>query len=132
MQKNFLILAALFGASGVALGAFGAHGLQKITSDENIIHGYLTGVQYQLYHALALLIIALLHEKLSGKWIRWSGNFFITGILLFSGSLYGLTALKIAESPAVKLIGPVTPLGGVFLIAGWLFLFVAALGKKSS
>ncbi len=122
--------AAVFGGLAVAFGAFGAHSLENITRDEKILHGFQTGVQYQMYHALALLAIAILYEKDHGKWLKWAGNFFIAGIILFSGSLYLLTFLKIQESNAVKLVGPVTPLGGVLFIAGWLFLLIAAIKKK--
>ena len=62
--------AAIFGGLAVALGAFGAHGLEGITKDEKILHGFQTGVQYQMYHALALLFIALLYDKLPGKWLN--------------------------------------------------------------
>ncbi|HQW44183.1 MAG: DUF423 domain-containing protein [Chitinophagaceae bacterium] len=130
MHKKFLMAAAIFGGLAVALGAFGAHGLEGITKDEKILHGFQTGVQYQMYHALALLFIALLYDKLPGKWLKWAGNSFIAGIFLFSGSLYLLTFLKIQESSSVKLVGPVTPLGGLFFIAGWLFLLVAAFKKQ--
>lgn len=75
--------AAIFGGLAVALGAFGAHGLEGITKDEKILHGFQTGVQYQMYHALALLFIALLYDKLPGKWLKWAGNSFIAGIFLF-------------------------------------------------
>lgn len=127
MRKSIVVAAALFGGLGVALGAFGAHGLQNVTSDEKIIHGFQTGVQYQVYHALALLSLALMIEKLPGKLILWSARCFTTGIILFSGSLYLLTFLKIQGSSAVSLVGPVTPLGGVFFIAGWVILLLAAL-----
>lgn len=130
MHKNYLIAAAIFGGLAVALGAFGAHGLESITTDEKILHGFQTGVQYQMYHALALLAIAMMVEKFQNKWIKWAGHCFITGIILFSGSLYLLTFLKIQENSAVKFVGPVTPLGGIFFIAGWLFLLVAAMKKK--
>ena len=130
MHKKFIVAAAIFGALGVALGAFGAHGLEKITNDEKILHGFHTGVQYQVYHALALLGVALLSEKFPEKWSNWAGYSFITGIILFSGSLYLLTFLKVQGSSAVKFVGPVTPLGGVFFILGWLFLLVAALRMK--
>ncbi|HMK27106.1 MAG TPA: DUF423 domain-containing protein [Chitinophagaceae bacterium] len=130
MHKRFLIIAAIFGGLAVILGAFGAHGLEKITSDEKILHGFQTGVQYQMYHALALLAIAIMYEKFQTTWIKWAGNCFITGIILFSGSLYTLTLLKIQESSAVKFVGPVTPLGGIFFILGWLFLLIAAMKKK--
>ena len=130
MYKNIFKAAAIFGGLAVAFGAFGAHSLEDITTDEKILHGFQTGVQYQMYHALALLAIAIMYQKDPGKWLKWAGNFFIAGIILFSGSLYLLTFLKIQESSAVKWAGPVTPLGGVFFIAGWLFLLMAVIKKK--
>ena len=130
MHKKFSIAAAIFGGLGVALGAFGAHGLEKVTSDEKILQGFRTAVQYQLYHALALLAVAILYDKLSVKVMKWAGYFFITGVILFSGSLYLLTFLKIQDSNAVKFAGPVTPLGGLCLIAGWIFMLLAVLRRK--
>jgi uncharacterized membrane protein YgdD (TMEM256/DUF423 family) len=130
MHKRFLTAGAIFGGLGVALGAFGAHGLEKLTTDEKILHGYQTGVQYQLYHALALLATAFIFEKLSNRWIKWAGNCFIAGILLFSGSLYLLTLLKIQKSSGINIIGPVTPLGGLFFIAGWACLLVGVISQR--
>lgn len=131
MLKKFIIAAAIFGGLGVALGAFGAHGLEKVTNDEKILQGFRTGVQYQLYHALALLAVAILYDKFSVKAMKWAGYFFIAGIILFSGSLFLLTFLKIQESNAVKFVGPVTPLGGLCFIAGWVFLLLAVLRKNN-
>ena len=130
MHKNYLVAAAIFGGSAVALGAFGAHGLEGITKDEKIVHIFQTGVQYQMYHALALLAVGILWEKFSNRRMKWSANCFIIGIILFSGSLYLLTFLKLQESNAVKFVGPITPLGGVFLITGWLFLLLAVIKKN--
>lgn len=130
MHRNYLIAAAFFGGLAVALGAFGAHGLESLTKDEKILHGFQTGTQYQMYHALALLAVAGLYDKLSVNWMKWAGVCFIAGIVLFSGSLYLLTFLKIQESSAVRFAGPVTPIGGVFFIAGWLCFLIAALKKK--
>lgn len=130
MHRKYIAIAALLGAFGVALGAFGAHGLQKITTDEKILHGYQTGVQYQLYHVFALLAVAFLSDKISNRFLNWAANCFVTGILLFSGSLYLITILKIQESTALKFAGPVTPIGGVFFIAGWLFLFLSVVKNK--
>ncbi|MDZ4795263.1 MAG: DUF423 domain-containing protein [Bacteroidota bacterium] len=130
MHKNYIVAATVFAGLAVALGAFGAHGLERITADEKILHGFQTGVQYQLYHALALLAVALLYEQLPSNWMKWTGNCFIAGILLFSGSLYLLTFFKIQGSTAVKFAGPITPLGGLFFIAGWLCFLIAALKKK--
>jgi uncharacterized membrane protein YgdD (TMEM256/DUF423 family) len=129
MHKNYLIAGAIFSGLAVALGAFGAHGLESITSDEKILHSFQTAVQYQMYHGLALLAVALIFEKFSNKWIQWAGRCFIIGILLFSGSLYLLSFLKIEGSNAVKFAGPITPLGGIFFIAGWIFLLAGVLRK---
>ncbi len=127
MHKNYLVAAAIFGGLAVALGAFGAHGLENITSDEKVLHGFQTGVQYQMYHALALLSVAILFDKLPAKWMKWAGICFIAGIILFSGSLYLLTFFKLQESTGVKFVGPVMPLGGLLFIAGWLCILVAAV-----
>ena len=130
MHRPFLITGALFVALAVALGAFGAHSLQNVTTDEKILHSFQTAVQYQMYHALALLTVAIIYERFPGKWIKWAGNFFIIGIILFSGSLYLLTALKISESNLTKTVGLITPIGGVFYIIGWLALLFGVLKKK--
>ena len=130
MHKPFLIAGTLFGALSVILGAFGAHGLEQITSDEKILHGFQTAAQYQMYHALALIAVAIIFERIPMKIIKWAGNFFIVGIILFSGSLYLLAALKIAESSLTKFAGPITPIGGIFFIIGWLSLFMGVLKKK--
>ncbi|MBC7873358.1 MAG: DUF423 domain-containing protein [Ferruginibacter sp.] len=130
MHKNYLAAAAIFGGLAVALGAFGAHGLESITKDEKILHGFRTGVEYQLYHALALLALAGFSDKFPGNWMKWVGTCFISGIILFSGSLYLLTFFKIQGSSAVKFVGPITPLGGLFFIAGWLSLLIAAVKKR--
>ena len=132
MHKPFLVAGALFGGLAVVLGAFGAHGLEKITTDEKILHGFQTAVQYQIYHALALIAVAVIYKGMPMKIVRWAGNFFIIGIILFSGSLYLLTALKINESDLIKFIGPVTPIGGIFFIIGWLFLLIGAMKKRPS
>jgi uncharacterized membrane protein YgdD (TMEM256/DUF423 family) len=130
MHKNFLIAGTLFGGLAVALGAFGAHGLQKITQDEKVLQGFQTGVQYQVYHALALLAVGVLYEKISTRSMLMAGYSFIIGIILFSGSLYLLTLLKVNESSLIRYVGPVTPLGGLLFIAGWLLLVAAVIKKK--
>ncbi len=130
MRRNYIITAAIFGGLAVAFGAFAAHGLERITTDEKILHSFQTGVQYQIYHALALLAVAILFENFSSRRLIWTANCFIAGTILFSGSLYLLTFLKIQGSSAVRFVGPVTPVGGLFFIAGWLFLLLAAVQKK--
>ena len=129
MHKKFVTAGALLGAIAVALGAFGAHGLKKIVPVETV-QTFQTGVQYQMYHALALLITGMLYEKCYPKFIRIAGILFMIGIILFSGSLYLLTAGKAAEAGSLDKAGIITPLGGVAFIAGWLFLFLAAMKKS--
>ena len=128
MNRNFLSIAALLGALSVALGAFAAHKLRDMVGPDTVAI-FETGVRYQFYHVFALLIVALLSERVNNKWMVWAGNCFIMGIVLFSGSLYALTALKIAESTHLTLAGIATPIGGLFFIAGWVFLWMGVTKK---
>jgi uncharacterized membrane protein YgdD (TMEM256/DUF423 family) len=130
MHKRLLSVGAIFGGLAVAIGAFGAHGLKRLTSDPEILSAFETGVEYQMYHSFALLITGLLAQGNPNRWLRWAGTMFITGIVFFSGSLYVITFLRVQESDAVKYIGPLTPLGGILFIAGWMFL-LAAVAKKT-
>ena len=123
MHKGFLYTATLLGALSVALGAFGAHGLKKLVPAETI-GTFETGVRYQFYHVFALLAVAILFERFSGDWLRYAGICFIIGIILFSGSLYILTVLKATNTVGLSGIGAITPFGGLFLIAGWVCMFV--------
>lgn len=133
MHKKFLALGAGLSGLAVAAGAFGAHGLQRVTSDAKIIQTYQTAVQYQGWHALALMIVAILFSGMANqKLLKYTAFCFLTGILLFSGSLYLLTILKINESDMSRIVGPVTPLGGLFFITGWILLMLAALKKYKS
>jgi len=122
MVKQFLVISAFSGLLAVCLGAFGAHGLRgKI--DINLMSAFQTGVQYQFYHSLALILIALLAMHLPNeKALLWAGWSFIVGIVLFSGSLYGLAL----SGP--RWLGPVTPVGGLFFIVGWVCFLWAAWG----
>lgn len=129
MHKTYLITGSLLGSLAVILGAFGAHGLKKMVDNETVTV-FQTGVQYQMYHSLALLIVAIVFEKFPFKWIRWAGACFISGIILFSGSLYLLTALKAADKSGMDAVGIITPFGGLFFIAGWLFLFAGVMKKN--
>ena len=131
MHKILLITGAFFGAAAVALGAFAAHGLKKIVPEETVLT-FQTGVQYQMYHALALLLTGILSEKYSSKFTGYAGWLFIFGILFFSGSLYLLTWLQVTGTAGLNKIGLITPLGGVFFIAGWVCLFISVLRKKRS
>ncbi|HUP14052.1 MAG TPA: DUF423 domain-containing protein [Niastella sp.] len=129
MHKGFLQTAAILGALAVALGAFGAHGLKKIVPPETVTT-FETGVRYQFYHVFALLAVAILFGSFPGKNLQYAGVCFILGIVLFSGSLYVLTALQATKTVGLRGIGAITPIGGVFFIIGWIFLFLAVLSKK--
>jgi uncharacterized membrane protein YgdD (TMEM256/DUF423 family) len=126
MHKTFLSLGALSGAIAVALGAFGAHGLRKIVSAD-VVAAFQTGVQYQMYHTLVLLIVAIVYDRLPNNWITWAGYLFCFGILFFSGSLYLTTALKAGEKEIPALVGVITPIGGLLFICGWLSFLVGLL-----
>jgi uncharacterized membrane protein YgdD (TMEM256/DUF423 family) len=119
MLRGFLMLAAFFGFTGVALGAFAAHGLKNRLTPEYLAI-FHTGVTYQLVHTLALLGVALLATQIPGRLITWAGASFAIGILLFSGSLYLLTMTGVSK------LGIITPFGGLFFLAGWLCLGLAA------
>jgi len=122
MNRTFLGTASLLGALAVVLGAFGAHALRSRISSEDLAV-YETGVRYQFFHVLALLAVAILAERFPHGSVKWAGRCFIAGIILFSGSLYALTFLKMASWSGWKLFGIITPFGGLFLIAGWILLF---------
>ena len=133
MHRKFLIAAVVLSGLAVAAGAFGAHVLQRITSDNKIIQGYQTAVQYMGWHAMAVLIIAILmNGDFHRQWLKRAGYCMLAGIFLFSGSLFAITSLKIQGSGLTKAIGPVTPAGGLLLITGWLFLLFALLKKNKS
>jgi uncharacterized membrane protein YgdD (TMEM256/DUF423 family) len=120
VDRTFLLLGALAGFIGVALGAFGAHGLRARLSPE-MLAVFETGVRYQMYHACAILIVALAAARLDGWLIRAAGWSFVAGIVLFSGSLYLLALSRIT------ILGAITPIGGLAFLAGWGCLVAAAL-----
>lgn len=115
-----VITAAVFGMLSVIFGAFGAHALKKILSDEQL-KSFETGVKYQMYHALVLLVIGLTFNKVSAG-LYWC---FTIGIILFSFSIYGLV-ISSAKNKKLRFLGPITPLGGLLLIIGWGFLLFSA------
>lgn len=118
MDTFFLKLAAASGFLSVALGAFGAHGLKKILSEKSLAV-FHTGVEYQFYHSLALLLVGILVSRAEPGWIKVSGYAFTAGIVLFSGSLYALALTGIG------VLGAITPLGGVSFLVGWAALFAS-------
>ena len=128
MQKGFLIAASLAGLTAVVLGAFGAHALRPLldTYQQTI---WDKGVQYQIYHALAIFACSMYLKNEYSVLIRNAGVCFILGILCFSGSLYLLATRELTNIPAI-VVGPVTPVGGFFFIAGWGLILVQAVKKN--
>ena len=119
MARLWLLLSAFAGFTGVALGAFAAHGLKNCLTPEYLAV-FQTGTHYQLIHALALFGVGLLALHMPGRLINLAGGAFAVGILLFSGSLYLLTLSGIGK------LGMITPFGGVTFLIGWLCLGLAA------
>ena len=117
MHRGFLKTGTWLAAITVLLGAFGAHGLKKIVVADNLAV-FQTGVTYQFLHSIALIITSVIFKEFPNKRVIWAGRFFITGIILFSGSLYTIVLL-----PAFSILGFITPLGGLFFVLGWLLLF---------
>lgn len=121
MARLFLMLGAIFGGLSVAAGAFASHAL-KAQLSERSQQIFETGTKYQMYHALALILVSLLlsHTEQGDTLINIAGYAFIVGIILFSGSLYGLSL------SGIKWFGPITPLGGVAFLVGWSCLAISA------
>jgi uncharacterized membrane protein YgdD (TMEM256/DUF423 family) len=128
MNKLFLKTAALLGALSVILGAFAAHKLKEIFTPDNL-SVFETAVRYQFYHVFALLAVGILYANFPSAKTRWAGYLFITGIILFSGSLYLLCYLKYSLVVSLGWVGAITPIGGAAFIAGWGMLFLA-ISKK--
>lgn len=120
-MKLFLIIGAINAMLAVALGAFGAHGLEGKIS-EKYLEVWKTGVQYQMFHAMGLFVIVFLLSKFpQSSLLTASGWIMFAGIVLFSGSLYVLS------TSGIKVLGAITPLGGVAFIVAWILIVVAAV-----
>jgi len=121
MTRFFLACGAVLAGLGVAAGAFGAHGLEGRVSP-NRLETFHTAVTYQMYHALALLVVAWAAAQGWGAAVEWAGYCFLAGTIVFSGSLYVLVLTDTGW------LGAVTPLGGAAFLAGWALLAWSAVG----
>ena len=117
-QQILLISGATFGLLAVIFGAFGAHALKKILSEDQL-KSFETGIKYQMYHAIVLLFVGSYFSN-PNQLMSWA---FILGTLLFSFSIYGLV-LSDAKGKKMKFLGPITPLGGLLLVIGWIMLLI--------
>jgi len=128
MNRRIILTASLFGCIAVIFGAFGAHTLKNsLSADAMAI--WTKGIEYQFYHTFALLFLSTF-ARFRTKLVDFSFYCFSVGTLLFSGSLYLLATREILHLSFVYVIGPVTPLGGLLLVAGWILLFLAALKNR--
>lgn len=120
-QQAFIITGALFGMLAIIFGAFGAHALKKILSEDQL-KSFETGVKYQMYHAIVLLLLGF-NFQFSTSAMYWC---FTIGIVLFSFSIYGLI-LSDAKGKKLRFLGPITPIGGLLFVIGWLLICIQAL-----
>jgi len=125
-QRNTILLGAAIGGASVAFGAFGAHALKAVLISSGRSETYELAVRYQFYHALALILVGYLMTTHTSKLLKGAATAFAAGILLFCGSLYALCFT------AYRIIGMITPLGGLLFILGWALLFIAVYKEKKS
>jgi uncharacterized membrane protein YgdD (TMEM256/DUF423 family) len=127
MQKKWLTVGAILMMTGEMIGAFGAHALKPVLEANDKVATFDTAVKYHFYHALGLLIIGLLKNDndVQNKWLNYAGNLMLSGLFIFSGSLYVLCLTNLT------FLGAITPMGGLGMIAGWAVL-VIALNKQST
>jgi uncharacterized membrane protein YgdD (TMEM256/DUF423 family) len=121
--KTSIVAGAVLGGLAVVLGAFGAHGLEDYLLEHEQAANYETAVRYQMYHALALVLVGILAERSRTTTLRLAGWCFVAGVVLFCGALYGIALLRISK------LGMVAPVGGALLIAGWAALALSALRR---
>lgn len=129
MNKNILIKAGILGMIAVIFGAFGAHALKQILTPEQL-ESFQTGVRYQIIHAVVLLFLFLIIERYSSKQLIIASHLIFYGVILFSGSIYVLTLKNMLGIEILKFAGPITPVGGLLLICGWVFIVIGGVKLK--
>ncbi|HVU23973.1 MAG TPA: DUF423 domain-containing protein [Opitutus sp.] len=125
-HRTILLTAGILGATGVALGAFGAHALRDSLLERGMANAWETAVRYHLLHAIALLALGAWQKQTADgdKVLGWTARLWTIGVALFAGSLYGLAL------GGPRWLGPVTPLGGLAFIAGWIGVIITAVSKR--
>lgn len=116
--KTILILGGILGALSVAIGAFGAHGLEATLTANARVDTFETAVKYQFYHTLALILLGILMLNVQSNYFSYAGVSFLIGIVIFSGSLYTLSLTNFTW------LGAITPIGGLAFIMGWVFMIL--------
>ena len=127
-NNKFFFYGSLFGLIAIILGAFGTHTLSEMITGKQMI-SFQTGLRYQFYHAFALLILGLMQQQNPKVNYNRIANFFIIGTILFAGSIYLLATRDITHLPG-KFLGPITPIGGLVLIIGWVMLLMKSIRTK--
>jgi uncharacterized membrane protein YgdD (TMEM256/DUF423 family) len=134
MQKKFITFSGFSGAIAIAMGAMGAHFMRSQMESGTVtaaqLSAFETGAAYHLYHSIALLVVSLLLSRSGNKIFIKAGYCFMAGIFLFSGSLYLLATGGIIGLPSLRWLGPITPIGGLFFIAGWTLLAAGGMKKR--
>jgi len=125
MNKLLLNSGIIICMLSVIFGAFGAHSLQNLVNERSISI-FQTGVRYQFYHGLALLFCTIYYKNYQKQFINIAGILFIAGVLFFSGSLYLLSLKNVIQIPT-QIVGPLTPIGGVLFIVGWIILLIGSI-----
>jgi len=125
MKIQAILWGAALGGVSVCIGAFGAHALKPMLTESGRLDTFELAVRYQFYHALALLATGILIQQQESRALHYSSLFFLVGILFFSGSLYVLCFTGIG------ILGAITPIGGIFFILGWIFLFTGAYKRQT-
>ena len=122
IKPYHLLFGSFFCMTAVILGAFGAHGLKEVLDPERIV-SFDTGVRYQLFHGLILVMIALKGHSFHLRYEKWIVSLFGLGIILFSFSIYLLNIQDLVRMN-FRILGPITPIGGILLITGWMLIFI--------
>lgn len=128
MHRKLFRVAALLMALAVAFGAFGAHLLKSLLTP-SLLEGYQTAVHYQMIHAIGIFIAGFLYKHYQYKKMLQAAKLLLVGILLFSGSIYARVLLSFADITSLGMFNLVTPLGGIFFIAGWMWLLFSIQEK---
>jgi uncharacterized membrane protein YgdD (TMEM256/DUF423 family) len=124
MQRTFFRTAAILAMFSVILGAFGAHVLKEYLTEQSL-DSFQTATTYMMNHAIALFIVGKMYRHYKKKTMVWAGNFFVMGIIMFSGSIYLSILLKFLGYEKLTLVNLITPVGGLMFILGWLMLFIS-------
>jgi uncharacterized membrane protein YgdD (TMEM256/DUF423 family) len=129
MRNKFIIIGSFFALTATIAGALGAHALKNIIPPSSL-ESFKTGVEYQMYHAIALIFTGILMYQNDKKKIRWVGYFFIAGIFFFSGSIYALSTSRVTGID-FSFLGPVTPIGGLLFMTGWILIIFNFIKNKN-